>query len=192
MEVCAPQPAREGTGGRSCPRPGQTLSLEPIFRIAVLGLGNLLRTDDGVGVHAIRRLLEIGEVPPEVEAIEGGTFGLDLLPRIDGVTHLLAIDAVDSGAPPGTLRRFANNELLSVPMGRSVHLLGFSDLLSALRLLGRAPREIVLLGVQPQSTDWGVMLSPPVADVLDRVVDAALFELAGWLQPEPVATIFPE
>ncbi|MBV8116165.1 MAG: HyaD/HybD family hydrogenase maturation endopeptidase [Silvibacterium sp.] len=153
--------------------------------IAVLGLGNLMRTDDGVGVHAIRILLASGRLPPGVEAIEGGTLGLDLLPRLEGPTHLLAIDAVDFGAPPGALSRFAGQELLNLPAGKSVHLLGFSDLLNALYLLGRAPREVVLLGVQPESTGWSVTLSHPVAAVLDDLLATALAEIHGWLEGAP-------
>ena len=161
------------------------MKAEPGPRIAVLGLGNLMRTDDGVGVHAIQRLAESKELPPGIEVIEGGTMGLDLLPRLEGLTHLLAIDAVDFGAPPGTLSRFADEDLATLPVAKSVHLLGFSDLISALRLLERAPRVIVLLGMQPKSTGWGITLSPAVATALDRLLDAALSEIAGWLEAEP-------
>jgi hydrogenase maturation protease len=161
------------------------MSPEAAPQIAVLGLGNLMRTDDGVGVHAIGKLLASNLLPPGVEVIEGGTLGLDLLPRIEGVSHLLAIDAVDFGAPPGALSRFAGAELATLPAGKSIHLLGFSDLVAALRLLGRAPREVVLLGVQPESTDWGVTLSHRVAAVLDDLLAAALAEIHGWLQGAP-------
>ncbi|MGA7316038.1 MAG: hypothetical protein WBX22_18935 [Silvibacterium sp.] len=71
------------------------------------------------------------------------------------------------------------------PAGKSVHLLGFSDLLNALRLLGQAPCEVVLLGVQPESTNWGVSLSPSVAAALDDLLAAALAEIHGWLQGAP-------
>ena len=158
------------------------MNLEVSSTIGVLGLGNLMHTDDGVGVHAIRRLAESGRIPSGIEAIEGGTLGLHLLPRIETLTHLLAIDAVDCGAPPGTLSRYTSEELLTLPAAKSVHLLGFTDLLSALRLLGRAPSEVVLLGVQPESTEWGVALSPAVAAVLDNLLEAVLSEIAGWLQ----------
>ena len=153
-------------------------------RIAVLGLGNLMRADDGVGIHAIRKLIDNRLVPPGVEVIDGGTLGLDLLPRVEEFTHLLAIDAIDFGAPPGALSRLANLDLLTLPVGKSAHLLGFSDLLCALRLLGRKPCEVVLLGVQPQSIDWGVTLTPIVAAALDDLLEAALSLLAGWTQSE--------
>lgn len=152
--------------------------------IAVLGLGNLMRSDDGVGVHAIRRLLESGRLSSGVEVIDGGTLGLDLLPRIEGVSRLLTIDAVEFKAPPGTVRRFLAGDLARLPIGKSVHLLGLTDLLSALRLLGHAPSEVVLLGIQPESTEWGIGLSPSVAGAFDDLIGAALAEIAGWLQPE--------
>lgn len=161
------------------------MNLEASPKIAILGLGNLLLTDDGVGVHAVRRLADSGRVPHGIEVIEGGTMGLDLLPRIEGLSHLLAIDAVEFGAPPGTLFRFANEDLATVPTGKSVHLLGFSDLLGALRLLGCGPREVVLLGLQPESTVWGVTLSPKVAAALDDLLEAALSEVARWLDTAP-------
>ena len=108
--------------------------------------------------------------------------GLDLLPRIEGLSHLLTIDAVEFGALPGSLCRFANEEVAALPTAKSVHLMGFSDVLGALRLLGRGPREVVLLGLQPESTFWGVTLSPKVAAALDDLLEVALAEIAGWLQ----------
>ena len=76
------------------------------FLIALLGLGNLMRTDDAVGMLTLRRLEECGRLPPEVRVIEGGTLGLDLLDSLRGISHLLVLDAVDTGAAPGTLKRF--------------------------------------------------------------------------------------
>jgi len=149
--------------------------------IAVLGLGNLLRSDDGVGIHAIRRLEEDGRVPPGIEVIEGGTLGLDLLPRLQGITHLLVLDAVDTRSNAGTRSRFADAELDHLPVGKSVHLLGFADLLGSLRLLEQAPAKVVLLGVQPESTEWGVALSPAVNASLDPLLDAALAQISDWV-----------
>jgi hydrogenase maturation protease len=112
--------------------------------------------------------------------IEGGTLGLNLLPALQGVTHLLALDAVDTGNPPGSLSRFVNAGLDALPVARSVHLLGFADLLNSLRLLGQAPAEVALLGIQPESTGWGVTLSPLVTASLDRFIDAALVQILDW------------
>ena len=152
------------------------------FRIGVLALGNLMRTDDAVGMLTLRRLAEGGRLPPDVQVIEGGTLGLDLLDKVYGISHLLALDAVDIGAAPGTLVRFAGQELPDLPVSKSVHLLGFSDLLNVLRLMGAAPKEIVLLGVQPESTDWGTALTPRVDAAQNDLVEAAMKELAQWAE----------
>lgn len=153
----------------------------PPCTIAVLGLGNLLRTDDGAGIHAIRRLQEDGRLPADVQIIEGGTLGLNLLPSLQGITHVLALDAVETGAPPGTLSRFSGTGLDLLPVAKSVHLLGFADLLGSLKLLGQAPSEVVLLGVQPYSTEWGVALSQPVEAALDQLVETAFAQVGEWV-----------
>jgi hydrogenase maturation protease len=154
-------------------------------RIAVLGLGNLMRADDALGMLAIQRLRSDPRLPPSVLLIEGGTLGLDLLHPLDGVTHLLALDAIEAGVPPGTLLRFAGSGVDAIPIGKSVHLLGFSDLIGALRLTGSAPREIVVLGVQPQVIGWSTELKPGVEAVLPELVDAVLDQLAAWMQSAP-------
>jgi hydrogenase maturation protease len=150
------------------------------MNILVLGLGNPIRTDDGVGVHAVQKLSTESILPPNVRIIEGGTLGLDLLPSLHGATHLLALDAVDNGGPPGTLSRFAGEELANLPINKSVHLLGFADLLGAMNLLGDCPDEIVLLGIQPQSTDWGTKLTPVVDAAVNNLLEIALAQVSDW------------
>lgn len=152
------------------------------FRIGVLGLGNLMRTDDAVGMLALRSVAEDGRLPGDVRVIEGGSLGLDLLDSLRDISHLLAIDAVDSGVAPGTVVRFEGDELAGLPVSKSVHLLGFSDLLGVLRLMDAAPAAVVLLGVQPESTDWGTELTPVVEAAQKELVEAALRQIEGWLQ----------
>lgn len=149
-------------------------------RIAVLGLGNLMRTDDAVGMLAIERLRGDFHLAPEVVIVEGGTLGLDLLYPLQGVTHLLALDAVETGAPPGTLLRFEDDAVRSLPIAKSVHLLGFADLLDAMRLMGGAPRTVVVLGLQPEIIGWGTALSKVAAAALPRLVEAAAAQVAAW------------
>lgn len=151
-------------------------------RIAVLGLGNLMRTDDAVGMLALQALRSDPRLPPAVALIEGGTLGLDLLHPLDGVTHLLAIDAVDAGVPPGTVLRFSSHELADLPISKSVHLLGFSDLIGAMRLTGTEPDDIVVLGVQPEVIGWGTELTDRVNAALAQLVDLALEQIARWSQ----------
>jgi hydrogenase maturation protease len=94
---------------------------------------------------------------------------------------LLTLDAVETGAAPGTLSRFDDEQLVSLPIARSVHLLGFADLLGTLKLLDEAPREVVLLGMQPESTEWGIPLSPVIDAALNDLVEAALAQISNWL-----------
>jgi len=132
------------------------------FKIALLGLGNLMRTDDAVGMLTLRTLAAGNLLPPEVRVIEGGTLGLDLLDSLRGISHLLVLDAVDTGAIPGTLK------------------LGFSDLMGALRLIDAAPEEVVLLGVQPASTGWGTVLTSAVETAQQALMELTLEQLAQW------------
>jgi hydrogenase maturation protease len=147
----------------------------------VLGLGNTLHTDDGIGPQAIERLRSDARVPADVALIEGGTLGLELLTYIWDCSYLLVLDAVDVGQPPGTLVRMSSDEVQSLPGKGSVHQMGVADLIVALRVLASRTPEIVLLGVQPASTDWGTELSPAVAATLPVLTDAAIAELGRKL-----------
>ena len=150
-------------------------------QIALLGLGNLMRTDDAVGMLALHSLAGSNLLPPEVRVIEGGTLGLDLLDSLQGISHLLVLDAVDTGATPGTLKRFEGQAVDDLPVSKSVHLLGFSDLMGALRLIDAAPKEVVLLGVQPASTDWGTVLTPEVEATQCALIQSALAQITQWI-----------
>lgn len=156
-------------------------------KYVVLGLGNTLHSDDGVGPRAIEKLKNDARVPEDVTLIEGGTLGLELLTYVWDCSYLLVLDAVDFGQPPGTLVRMSGEELNTLPGKGSVHQLGVADLLVALRVLARQQPTVVLLGVQPATTDWGTELSPPVEATLDSLVDAARTELYGRIQAEAPA-----
>ncbi|HZZ39888.1 MAG TPA: HyaD/HybD family hydrogenase maturation endopeptidase [Acidobacteriaceae bacterium] len=164
------------------------------LRIVVLGLGNLMRTDDAVGMLAVEQLRADGRVPVSVSLVDGGTLGLDLLHPLEGATHVLALDAIESGAPPGTLLRFAGEEIADLPISKSVHLLGFADLIGAMRLIGNAPVEIVVLGVQPEATGWGTQLTPVVQAALPELVETAVEQMARWqaASPSPPADRYTE
>jgi hydrogenase maturation protease len=145
----------------------------------VLGLGNTLHSDDGVGPQAIERLRSDARVPEDVALIEGGTLGLELLTYIWDCSYLLVLDAVDVGQLPGTLVRMSSEELQTLPGKGSVHQLGVADLLVALRVLAQRQPTVVLLGVQPATTDWGTELSPAVEAVMGSLIDAAVVELTS-------------
>jgi hydrogenase maturation protease len=146
----------------------------------VLGLGNLVHSDDGAGVHAIHALQRDERVPAGVTLIDGGTQGMALLPHISNACRLLVLDAVDTAEPPGTLVRFEGQALRGLPGKASVHQLGFADLMAAMSLLGESPAEMVVLGVQPETTEWGAELSGPVEKALPGLVDCAVAQLRAW------------
>jgi hydrogenase maturation protease len=153
----------------------------------VLGLGNLMRTDDAVGMLALDELDASPEFPRNVRLVEGGTLGLEIMGRIDGLTHIVTLDAVDFGGEPGTVARFEGEQLYRLPASKSVHLLGFADLLAALQLLGTPPDELVLFGVQPASTDWGTVLTPPVRKAMPTLLDLTMRQLAQWETVKPAS-----
>lgn len=149
-------------------------------KAVVVGIGNLIHADDGFGVHALERLQGDPRTPANVTFIDGGTRGIELLSYIADSTHLLLLDAIDVGEPPGTLVRMANEELRGLPCAASVHQVGLADLLATLPLVSTTSRETVLLGVQPLSTDWGTELTPPVAAALEPFLETALAQLIRW------------
>lgn len=152
----------------------------PIQNIVVLGVGNTIHSDDGFGVHAMRMLESDPRLPNGVDFIDGGTLGLELLALLHDCSRLLLLDAVDMGAEPGTMMRLADEELRGLATGTSVHQLGVADLLNTLPLVSDIERKIVILGVQPASTDWGTELSPPVEASMAPVVEQAVEELLLW------------
>jgi hydrogenase maturation protease len=156
-------------------------------KTVVLGLGNVLHADDGAGAQAIKRLREDLRVPADVVLVEGGTLGLELLSYVWDCSRLIVIDAVDVGEAPGTVVRMSGEELNSLPGNSSVHQLGVSDLLVALRVLAQRQPAVVLLGVQPANTDWSTELSPGVTAAMNSLVEAAVRELCQQGQAEPAA-----
>lgn len=141
------------------------------MKTLVLGVGNYLLSDDGVGVHAIQRLLEQNCLPEEVQVIDGGTLGLDLLYLLEGVDRLILVDAVKTSFPPGTLVRLDNEQVPAyLSLKVSPHEIGVPELLMAAQLRDIAPPEIIVMGIQPESLETGVDLSPCVAASLEQLV----------------------
>ncbi|GHU05405.1 hydrogenase 2 maturation endopeptidase [Alphaproteobacteria bacterium] len=157
----------------------KTGSGEKSMRAAVLGVGNLLMSDEGVGVHAVSALVERYDFPDEVEIIDGGTSGMELLPELEGLDHLIVVDAVRAGKPAGSLVRLAGEDVpVFFKIKFSPHQVGLSDIFAALRFKGTSPGEVVIVGVEPESLDLNMSLSPTVAARLDEVVEMVVAELA--------------
>jgi hydrogenase maturation protease len=146
----------------------------------VIGVGNTIRSDDGVGVHAARLLQVDPRLPAGITVLDGGTMGLELVSFTSNASHVLLLDAMNSGSVPGTLARMTGRDLLATKQGWSVHELALTDLISALFLVATRPQEIVVMGVQPSNTDWGTTLSAEVNAVLELLIDAAVSQLQLW------------
>ena len=157
------------------------------MNILVLGIGNLIMSDDGIGVRVVQRLLEKYRFPPEVTVVDGGTLGLDLLPMLEGGEKLLLVDAVETDADAGTIVRISGQGIpIAMKNKLSAHQAGLQDLLLLAELQGYLPRDMVLLGVHPEDIGIGLELSAQVASRLDPLVALALEELEQWgVKAEP-------
>jgi hydrogenase maturation protease len=150
------------------------------MRVVVLGVGNILMSDEGVGVHAVEALAETYAIPDEVEIIDGGTSGMDCLDRIAEADLLLIADCMRSkGKAPGTITRLADDEINAWFKTKiSPHQVGLSDVLAACCFHGISPKKVVLVGVQPESFDTAMELTPTVAAVLPQVIERLVAEVA--------------
>jgi hydrogenase maturation protease len=148
----------------------------------ILGVGNLLMSDEGVGVHVIQRLVADYQLPEEVQVLDGGTLGMDLLYYLEWVENLLLIDAVQARKEPGTLVRLEGEDVpafMSIKI--SPHQLGVPDMLAAAKLKGDCyPQRIVLWGVQPELMEIGLDLSPKVGAQVDTIIENILDQLQAW------------
>ena len=149
--------------------------------IAIVGVGNPLLSDDGAGIHAIRNLRSDSRVGSRARLIDGGTVGANLLAEVCGCEKLLIVDAVDAGLPPGATIRmdFSGPDPQKIDT-RNAHQFGLYGLLDDLRLLGQAPAQVVLVGVQPAATGLGTELSPEVAGALPVVSAEVARQLDRW------------
>jgi hydrogenase maturation protease len=152
--------------------------------ILVLGLGNTLLADDGIGVHVARRLAI--DPPCGVRVVDGGTLGFRLLDLVRHSDALLFIDAADLLQPAGTIRLIDYDaiwEHVSRGGGMSAHEAGLVDLLTLARLDGWNPTKLALLAIQPQKIDWDERLSDPLASALPAACQATLATVQAWQSP---------
>ncbi|MGB8327276.1 MAG: HyaD/HybD family hydrogenase maturation endopeptidase [Steroidobacteraceae bacterium] len=151
--------------------------------VLVMGVGNLLWADEGFGVRCVEAFARRFAENEQLEILDGGTQGLALVPYVARATHLLLFDAVDCGASPGSLVLRRDGEVRgSVGAEKmSLHQAGMSDVLACAELMGRLPRHITLIGVQPvQLEDYGGSLTAPVRAQIEPAIAAAVAELARW------------
>jgi len=163
----------------------------------VIGLGNPLRGDDGVGVRAIELLAAL-TLPPDVEVTDGGTQGLGIVNLMEGRRRVIVVDAADVGKPPGHFSRFALHEthllddsgLCADDSGLntrgktnlSIHAAGLREALLLAHALKMLPENVIIFGVQPNSLEWETGLSPAVEEGLPDLVAAMLAEVRDSVQ----------
>lgn len=151
-------------------------------KVLVMGIGNTLLQDDGVGVHVTERFRSSGQAGPGIDVIDGGTIGLSLLPEIEDADAVVIVDASEIGEPPGTLRIFRGEEIDRQLSGkkRSVHEVALYDLFSAAAIRDRCPRERVLIAIQPASTEWGLEPTPEVKAAIPAACEALTSLTRDW------------
>jgi hydrogenase maturation protease len=156
----------------------------PRSPVLVLGMGNILLEDEGLGIRALQVLQKRYQIPGGVELLDGGTTGMGLLDEISRREHLLVLDAVQTGDPPGTLVEMRNDEV-PVYFGMRVtpHQLGLSDVLATLELTGEQPSGVTVLGLVPESLEMSLELSERIGAELDALVNAAVTELTALGYP---------
>jgi len=156
----------------------------------VIGLGNPLMGDDGVGLAVLARLCDGWDLP-DVELVDGGTWGLSLVPVIEDAQRLLLVDAIAAHREPGTIIELTRDRLpIYLSRKLSPHQVDMRDALAVAELRGFLPNEIVAIGVQPAVVELGIELSPPVAAQMDALVHAVVKQLEDWghaCTPVPVA-----
>ena len=161
------------------------------MRAVVLGIGNTILTDEAAGVRAAMALADAYRIPDNVQVIDGGTSGMEMIEDLSDLDLLVVIDVVKTGAAPGTVVKIAGDDIpVFFRRKLSPHQIALPDVLASLELLGTMPREIVVLGVEPVSLELGMEMTPTVAGEIPRLVDMALTELAArgyLLSPQPAA-----
>jgi hydrogenase maturation protease len=159
----------------------------------VLGLGNTLLSDEGVGVHVVRAMVAGCEqddataggspIHPPVRYVDGGTLSFTLAPAIESAERLVVVDAADIGGAPGTIRVFENEEMdrfLGSGACRSVHEVALRDLLAIALVEERLPERRALVGIQPERCDWGVAPTAAVAAAIPHACAAVTRLVGRW------------
>lgn len=152
-----------------------SVSGQPVQTI-VIGIGNNLMTDDGAGIHVIDRLRE-AELPEHVRLVDGGTLGFTLLEIVEGARRLIVVDAAQLEAAPGTVQVFQDQEMDAYLTGcrrSSVHEVNLLDVIGAARFRGNMPQRYALVGIQPESVDWGADPTESVARGVEQATAAIL------------------
>jgi hydrogenase maturation protease len=150
-------------------------------KITILGIGNTLFTDEGVGIHLLPILEEEFKNDEEIEIIEGLTDGMRLLGPVEDAENLIIIDAINAGKASGTIISLQGDEIpayFGVKM--SIHQMGFQEVLLAAKMRERYPKRIVMFGLQPASLELGIKLTKTVSEKLPELAAAVINQVNDW------------
>jgi hydrogenase maturation protease len=152
--------------------------------IVVLGIGNILLGDDGVGIHCVRRLqAEHLELTEDIEFLDGGTLSFTLAGYMEMTNHLIVIDAAQLQEAPGAIAVLENAEMdqfIHRNKKSSVHEVSLLDLLAITQLAGHVPQHRALIAIQPQCIVWSETLSEPVSRAVPKACEQALHIIERW------------
>jgi hydrogenase maturation protease len=145
--------------------------------VLVLGIGNILLRDEGIGVHVVEALKAVA-LPATVEVFDGATAGIDLLDALVDRRKVIVIDAVEVDGPPGMVLRFTPADLgPQEAVALSLHQVGLLEALRMTQLIGCPPEEVVILGVKPKAVEYGLQLTDELTRTVPRILELVLSEL---------------
>jgi len=151
--------------------------VEPKARIVIVGVGNLLLKDEGIGIHIARALQQI-DIPQDIKIIDGGT-SPDLPYYFKNIDKLIIIDAVKAKSKPGTVYRFHPHDVnIESNETVSVHDFGLEQSLKTMKLMRNEPKEIIIIGIEPKEIDWGAELSAELQQKVPEIVNIILKEMS--------------
>ncbi|RTZ59542.1 MAG: hydrogenase HupD [Gammaproteobacteria bacterium] len=149
--------------------------------IAVLGVGNILLSDEGFGVRVVQHLVKWYDFTPQIRVIDGGTLGWDLLNFLQGVEKLILVDAIDGKAVPGTFFVLRDDEVKAYFKRKvSGHEAGIQEVLAWFEIKGKPIKNITVVGVQPLSLETGLELTPLIQSLVPKTVEEVIRELKKW------------
>ena len=157
--------------------------MESLFvsEVTVLGVGNTILSDEGFGVRVVEFMEKNFVFPEEVQLVDGGTLGVELLHFVTGTQKLLIIDSIDGGAEPGKIFHLRDDELKKhFAQKISAHEVGIQDVLTMLELTGKKIPRVELIGAQPFSLEAGTNLTPQMLKLVPTFADKAVEILKSW------------
>ena len=153
----------------------------PQKNITILGIGNTLYQDEGMGVHILPTLREVFEGQEDVEIIEGATDGMILLGPVESTDYLIVIDAIHAGIRAGEIITLVNDEIPNYfGVKVSIHQIGFQEVLAAAKLRDQLPKHLFMCGIQPHSMELGLEVSDVIKETFPALVDTIVNKVSEW------------